>query len=85
MTLYLDKNEIAVLLNCLTETKNRREQKGDFSLDYESPVFEESMYLEGALKKIKALENIVKAEDDYKKAKTHYINLCNTKPTEESF
>lgn len=73
MTLYLDKNEIAVLLNCLTETKNRREQKGDFSLDYESPVFEESMYLEGALKKIKALENIVKAEDDYKKAKTHYI------------
>ena len=78
MTLYLDKNEIAVLLNCLTETKNMREQEGDFSLDYESPVFEESMYLEGVLEKIKALENIVKAEDDYNKAKTHYINLCNT-------
>ena len=78
MKLYLDENEIAVLLDCLTEAKSQREQKGDFSLDYESPVFEESMYLEGVLEKIKALENIVKAKDDYKKAKTHYINLCNT-------
>ena len=70
--LYLDRDGISMIFDCLNEVKDRMKESGDWSTKWENPNCHFCVVLDDTIAKVGALLHIVETDTD---SKSTYVNL----------